>query len=65
MEPSDEKQPLFTTTGTDPTVERDEPFNRIGCTILTALLVLLLLCSVIYFVTGVSAMVLRTWETMR
>jgi hypothetical protein len=65
MEPSDEKQPLFTTNGTDPTVERDEPFKRIGCTILTALLVLLLLCSVIYFVTGVSAMVLRTWETMR
>jgi hypothetical protein len=65
MEPSDDKQPLFTTNGTDPTVERDEPFKRIGCTILTALIVLLLLCSIIYFLTGVSAMVLRTWETLR
>lgn len=65
MEPSDEKQPLFTTNGTDPTVERSEPFKQIGCTILTALVVLLLLCSIVYFLTGVSAMVLRTWEAMR
>jgi len=65
MGPSDEKQPLFTTNGTDPTVEPNEPFKRIGCTILTTLVVLLLLCSIIYFVTGVSAMLLRTWEAMR
>jgi hypothetical protein len=65
MEPSDEKQPLFTTNGTDPSVERSEPFKRLGCTILTVLLVLFLVCALIYFLTGVSAMILRTWEAMR
>jgi hypothetical protein len=65
MDPSDEKQPLFTTNGTDPTIERDEPLKRIGCTILTGIVILLLVCSFIYFLTGVSAMVLRTWETLR
>lgn len=65
MEPSDEKQPLFTTNGTDPTIERDEPFKRFGCTVLTVILVLLLLFCLIYFVTGIFAMILRTWEAMR
>lgn len=65
MDPSDPKQPLFTTNGTDPSIERDEPFKRLGCTFLTAVVVLLLVCSVIYFITGLSAMFLRFWETMR
>jgi hypothetical protein len=65
MDPSDEKQPLFTTNGTDPTIEPHEPFKRLGCTFLTAVVVFLLVCSVIYFVTGLSAIFLRFWETMR
>jgi hypothetical protein len=65
MDPSDEKQPLFTTNGTDPTIEPHEPFKRLGCTFLTAVVVFLLVCSVIYFITGLSAILLRFWETMR
>ena len=65
MDPSDEKQSLFTTNGTDPTIERAEPFKRLGCTFLTAVVVFLLVCSVIYFITGLSAIFLRFWETMR
>lgn len=65
MEPSDSKVPLFTANGSDPDDERSEPFKRIGCTVLTALVVLILVLSVIYFVTGVAAMGLRFWETMR
>lgn len=65
MQPPDSKPSLFTTNGTDPQAERSEPFKRIGCTILTALVVMLLVFSVIYFITGVAAMGLEFWQSMR
>jgi hypothetical protein len=65
MEPTDSKVPLFTANGTDPEVEKSEPFKRAGCTALTALVVLLLVFCVIYFITGVAAMGLTFWQTMR
>ncbi len=65
MEPTDSKIPLFTTDGTDPVEEQSEPFKRVGCTILTALLVLFLVICVIYFITGIAAMGLNFWQAMR
>ena len=65
MEPSESKIPLFTANGTDPAKERSEPFKRAGCTALTALVVLLLVICVIYFITGIAAMGLSFWQTMR
>ncbi|MGA7669180.1 MAG: hypothetical protein WBW04_02080 [Nitrolancea sp.] len=65
MEPSESKIPLFTANGTDPSEERSEPFKRAGCTALTALVVLLLVICVIYFITGIAAMGLSFWQTMR
>jgi|SwirhisoilCB1_FD_contig_21_38432213_length_482_multi_4_in_0_out_0_2 hypothetical protein len=65
MQPPDSKPPLFTTNGTDPEAERSEPFKRVGCTILTALVVLFLVISVVYFITGVTAMGFEFWQTMR
>jgi hypothetical protein len=65
MDPSDSRQPLFTPDGVDPTIEPDEPFKRLGCTFLTAVVIFLLVCSLLYFITGLSAIFLRFWETMR
>lgn len=44
--------------------ERDEPFKRIGCTILTILIVLLLICSIVYFFSGLAAMIMQLYETI-
>jgi hypothetical protein len=62
---SDTKPPLFTANGSDPAAERSEPFKRIGCTVLTALVVLILVISVIYFITGLASMGVTFWQTMR
>lgn len=65
MDPSDSNVPLFTTNGTDPSKERSEPFKRAGCTVLTVLVVMLLVFCVIYFITGIAAMGLQFWTSMR
>jgi hypothetical protein len=65
MEPPESKVPLFTTNGTDPEEERSEPFKRAGCTALTVLVVLVLVICVIYFITGIAAMGVSFWQTMR
>lgn len=65
MEPSDSNVPLFTTNGTDPSEERSEPFKRAGCTVLTVLVVVFLVFCVIYFITGIAAMGLQFWTSMR
>ncbi len=65
MEPSDSKAPLFTPNGNEADQEQSEPFKRVGCTILTVLVVLLLVFCVIYFITGLAAMGLSFWQTMR
>ena len=63
--PSESKTPLFTANGSDPAAERSEPFKRAGCTVLTALVVLLLVICVIYFITGLASMGVTFWQTMR
>lgn len=65
MEPSDPKAPLFTPNGNNHDEEHSEPFKRVGCTILTVLVVLLLVFSVVYFITGLAAMGVSFWQTMR
>lgn len=42
----------------------DEPFKRVGCTLITILVVFFLLCSIVYFFTGLAAMFVHFWETM-
>ncbi len=65
MEPSESKLPLYTANGHDPEEEKSEPFKRAGCTALTVIVVLLLICTVIYFITGIAAMGLQFWTSMR
>ena len=45
----------------EPAGER-EPFKRIGCTALTIVVLILLACSVVYFLTGTAGIVVRLWN---
>lgn len=55
--------PVETTTAPPPE-ESAERFKRIGCTALTVILMFMLFCSLIYFITGLSAMFVRFYQTM-
>lgn len=52
------------TVQTEEPEARSEPFKQTGCTLLTILVVLILVCSAIYFVLGLTAMIMRTVQTV-